>query len=130
MTTAVQPRDSLLRTAIRFDATGVGIMGLAIAGFAGPFARATGLATSHAYIAAVAFVFYGVVGNLLARQRAIRPIGTGLTLFNFIGAAAQIAIAPSGVLSLTGAGKSALVFGGLWALVFGALQLAGVRRLS
>ena len=130
MTTALKPRDSLLRTAIRFDATGVGVMGLALGAFAGPFARATGLNTTHAYVAAAAFVFYGVLGNYLAGRQAIRPIGTGLSIFNFVGAAAQFAVIPAGVLPLTGTGKAALVFGGLWALVFGVLQLAGVRRLG
>lgn len=130
MTTAIQPKDSLLRSAIRWDATGVGVMGLAIAAFAGPFARATGLAPSHAWIAAGAFVFYGVLGNYLAARRNIRPVGTGLSIFNFVGAVAQFAAGPAGVLPLTGTGKAVLVFGGLWALVFGVLQLAGLRRLG
>ena len=105
-------------------------MGLGIAAFAGPFACATGLSTTHAYVAAAAFVFYGVLGNYLAGRQVIRPVGTGLSIFNFVGAAAQFAVVPAGVLPLTGTGKAALVFGGLWALVFGVLQLAGVRRLG
>ena len=130
MTTAIRSQDSLLRGAIRYDATGVGVMGLAMAALAGPFARMTGLTPTHAFIAGGAFVVYGVLGNYLAGRRAIRPIGTGFTIFNFVGAAAQIAVAAAGLLSLTSAGKAVLVFGGLWALLFGVLQLAGVRRLG
>ena len=130
MTTGIHSKDSLLRKAIRLDASGVGVMGLALAGFAGPFARATGLTPTHAYVAAAAFVFYGVLGNYLAGRRSIHPVGTGLSIFNFVGAAAQFAVVPTGVLPLTGAGKAALVFGGLWALFFGVLQLAGLRRLD
>lgn len=130
MTTAIKSKDALLRSAIRWDATGVGVMGLAIGAFAGPFARATGLTPTHAYVAAAAFVFYGVLGNYLAGRASLRPIGTGLCIFNFVGAAAQFAVVPAGVLPLTAAGKAALVFGGLWALFFGVLQLAGVRRLG
>jgi hypothetical protein len=130
MTTDVVPRDSLLRTAIRLDATGVGLIGLAVAAFAGPFARLTGLTPGWSYGIGAAFVLYGVVGNWLAGRETIRPIGTGLSLFNFVGAVGQIAIIPAGLLALTGAGQAVLVAFGLYALFFGALQLIGVRRLG
>lgn len=132
MSTAVafRAKDSLLRTAIRLDATGVGVMGLGIAAFAAPFARHTGFTPAWSYGMAAAFVLYGVVGNWLAGRANIRPIGTGLSLFNFVGAVGQIAVVSTGVLALTGAGRAALVFGGLWALFFGVLQLIGVRRLG
>ena len=124
------PQASLLRTAIRLDATGVALMGLGIAAVAGPFARQTGFTSAWAYGLAAAFVLYGVVGNWLAGRVDIRPIGTGLSLFNFVGAVGQIALVPAGVLALTGSGNAALVFGGLWALFFGVLQLIGLRRLA
>jgi len=122
-------RDSMLRWAIRLDATGVGLIGLTVGAFAHPFARLTGLSSAWAYGIAGAFVFYGVVGNWLAGRRAIRPVGTGLSLFNFVGAVGQIAIIPAGLLPLTGTGKAVMVAFGLYALVFGVLQLLGVRRL-
>ena len=86
---ATRSKDSLLRTAIRVDATGVGLIGLGVAVFAGPFARLTGLTPGWSYGIAVAFLFYGVVGNWLTGRPNIRPIGTGLSLFNFIGAVGQ-----------------------------------------
>ena len=122
-------RDSLLRWAIRLDATGVGLIGLTIGAFAHPFARLPGLSSAWAYGIVGAFVFYGMVGNWLAGRRVIRPVGTGLSLFNFVGAVGQIAIIPAGLLPLTGTGNAVMVAFGLYALVFGVLQLLGVRRL-
>ena len=130
MTTTLSTRDSLLRTAIRADAIGVGLIGLGVGAFAGPFARLTGLTPGWSYGIAAAFVFYGVVFTWLAGRQNIRPIGTGLSLFNFVGAAGQIAIIPAGVFALTGAGKAVMVAFGLWALIFGVLQLLGLRRLG
>ena len=132
MTTEVFPRskDSLLRTAIRLDATGVALIGLGVAAFAGRFARLTGLTPGWSYGVGAAFVIYGVVGNWLAGRANIRPIGTGLSLFNFVGAVGQFAIVPAGVFGLTGAGKAVMVAFGLWALLFGVLQLLGLRRLG
>jgi hypothetical protein len=127
---ATRSKDSLLRTAIRLDATGVGLIGLGVAAFAGPFARLTGLTPGWSYGIAASFVVYGIVGNRLSRRPNIRPVGTGLSLFNFIGAVGQIAIVPAGVLALTGAGKAVMVAFGLYALFFGVLQLMGVRRLG
>ena len=121
MTTAIRTRDSLLRTVIRLDATGVGLIGLGIAAQAGRFARLTGLAPAWSYGIGAAFVFYGLVGNWLAGQPSIRRIGIGLSLFNFLGAAGQIAIVPAGLLALTGAGKAVMV-------AFGLVQSAHVHR--
>lgn len=127
---AIRSKDSLLRTAIRLDAIGVGLIGLGVAAFAGWFARLTGFTPAWSYGIAIAFVFYGIVGTWLAARPNIRPIGTGLSLFNFVGAAGQAAIVPAGVFALTGAGKAVMVAFGLWALFFGVLQLIGVRRLG
>lgn len=131
MTTTLSVRkDSLLRSAIRWDATGAGLIGLAVGAFAGPFSRLTGLSSAWAYGIAVAFVGYGVLGNLLAGRPNIRPIGTGLSLFNFVGAVGQVAVIPAAVLPLTGGGKAVMAVFGLYALVFGVLQLMGLRRLA
>lgn len=124
------PTDSLLRTAIRLDGIGTGLIGLVVAAFAGPFARLTGLTPAWSYGMAVGFVGYGLLTNWLAVKPNIRPIGTGLSLFNFLGAVGQVAIVPAGVLALTGSGKAVMVLFGLYALIFGVLQLVGLRRLA
>jgi hypothetical protein len=130
MTIDLSAKDSLLRKAIRLDATGVGAIGLLIAAFAAPFANWTGLSSGWAYGIAAAFLFYGTAGSWLAGRPTIRPIGTGLSLFNFVGAVGQAAVVPAGVLPLTGAGNAVMLAFGLYALVFGVLQLMGVRRLA
>lgn len=55
--------DSLLRRAIRLDATGVGLLGLGAAVFAGPLANLTGLTTAQCHLTAGAFLFYGIGGK-------------------------------------------------------------------
>lgn len=128
--TATGSKDSFLRSAIRGDSVGVGLIGLAIAAFAGPFARMTGLTPAWSYGIAAAFVVYGVVFTWLSGRPRIRGIGTALSAFNFVGAVGQAAIVPAGVLPLTGSGRTVMLVFGLWALVFGVLQLIGVRRMS
>ena len=105
-------------------------MGLAAAGFAQPLSRLTGLTPTHVYIAAAAFVFYGVVGNLLAGRPRIRGIGIGLSAFNVVGTVAAVLLVASAVLPLTGSGKAIILGCGAYTLFFGALQWVGVRRLS
>jgi hypothetical protein len=124
------PNDGFLRRAIRLDATGTGLLGLAAAGFAQPLSRLTGLTPTHVYIAAAAFVFYGVVGNLLAGRPRIRGIGIGLSAFNVVGTVAAVLLVASAVLPLTGSGKAIILGCGAYTLFFGVLQWVGVRRLS
>ena len=52
--------DSLLRFALRLDATLTGFLGLGIAVMADPMARLTGLTAVQEYIVGAAFVLYGL----------------------------------------------------------------------
>ena len=120
--------DSLLRRAIRLDATGVGLLGLGAAVFAGPLAHLTGLTTAQCRLTAGAFLFYGVVGNLLARRPRVVGIGMVLSAFNFIGTVGALALVTSAALPLTNAGKAVVLACGAYTLVFGVVQFLGVRR--
>ena len=122
-------RDSLLRLAIRLDASGTGLLGIATAAFANPLARLTGLTPMQASVTAAAFVVYGFAGNLLARRPRIRGIGTGLSAFNFVGTVAAVVTAATAVLPLTGAGRALVLACGVYTLFFGLMQLVGVRRI-
>ena len=106
------------------------MLGLAAAGFAQPLSRLTGLTPTHVYIAVAAFVFYGVVGNLLAGRARIRGIGIGLSAFNVVGTAAVVLLAASTVLPLTPSGKAIILGCGVYPLFFGVMQWVGVRRLA
>jgi hypothetical protein len=120
--------DSLLRRAIRLDATGVGLLGLGAAVFAGPLARLSGLTPLQCYVTATGFLFYGVIGNLLARRPRVVGIGMGLSAFNFLGTIGAVALVASTVLPLTGTGKAVVIACGAYTLAFGVLQVLGVRR--
>lgn len=122
--------DSLLRLAIRLDATGVGLLGVGAATLAGPLSRLTGLTPVQCYITAASFLIYGVVGNLLASRPRVRGIGIGLSAFNFAGTIGAVALAGSTALPLTSAGKTVVIACGVYTLVFGVMQFLGVRRAS
>jgi hypothetical protein len=120
--------DSLLRRAIRLDATGVGLLGLAAAVFAESLSTTTGLTTAQLYVTAAAFIVYGVVGNLFARLTRVIGIGMGLSAFNFIGTIGALALVASAALPLTSSGKAVVLACGAYTLVFGVMQFIGVRR--
>jgi hypothetical protein len=120
--------DSLLRLAIRMDVTGVGLLGLGAAVFAGPLARLTGLTPLQCYVTAAGFLFYGVIGNLLARSRRVVGTGMGLSAFNFLGTIGALALVASAALPLTSAGKTVVLACGAYTLAFGVMQFLGVRR--
>lgn len=122
--------DSLLRRAIRLDATGVGLLGLSAAAFAGPLARLTGLTATQCYITSAAFIFYGVVGNLLARLRHVVEVGKGLSAFNFIGTIGAPALVASTALPLTSSGKAVVLACGVYTLIFVVMQFLGVRQAT
>lgn len=122
--------DSLLRRAIAADATGVGLLGVGAAAFAGPLARLSGLTPAQCYVTAASFLLYGVVGNLWARRDKVRGVGIGLSAFNFAGTFGAVALVVSDLLQLTGAGEALVLACGVYTLVFGLLQAIGVRRSS
>jgi len=120
--------DSLLRLAIRIDATGVGLLGLLAAAFAGPIARLTGLTSAQCYFTAGAFILYGVLGNVMARLPRVVGIGMGLSAFNFIGTIGALIFAASSALPLTSAGTTVVLACGVYTLIFGVMQFLGVRQ--
>jgi hypothetical protein len=110
------------------DATGVGLLGLGAAVFAGPLAGLSGLTPLQCYVTAAAFLFYGVAGNLVARLPRVVGIGMGLSAFNFLGTIGALALVASAGLPLTSAGTAVILACGAYTLVFGVLQFIGVRR--
>ena len=106
------------------------LLGLAAAVFAGPLADRTGLTTAQCYVTAGAFLFYGVVGNLLARRARVGGIGMGLSAFNFVGTIGAVALVASTVLPLTDSGKAVVLGCGVYTLIFGIMQFLGVRRAT
>jgi hypothetical protein len=122
--------DSLLRFAMRVDATLTGVLGLAIAAMADPLGRLTGLTAAQGYIAGASFALCGLVVYALAASPDLRRVGTGLVVFNTAGSVGIIAVAETGVLPLTTFGSIAALAGALYTATFAVLQYLGVRRLA
>ncbi|MBJ7337821.1 hypothetical protein [Mycolicibacterium sp.] len=122
--------DSLLRFAMRLDATVTGFLGLGIAAAADPFAALTGLTPAQEYAVGGAFVLYGVVVYSLAAMRNVRRTGLGLAAFNAAGTIAAAAVAATDVLPLTGFGMAVVLACGVYTAAFAVLQYLGVRRLA
>lgn len=134
LTTRARPlsdsTDSLLRFAMRLDATLTGLLGLGIAAMADPMARLTGLTAAQEYTVGAAFVCYGLAVYALAAIPDVRRVGTCLVWFNVVGTVGFIAVATAGVLPLTVTGVLTGLASALYCAVFAALQYLGVRRLA
>jgi hypothetical protein len=122
--------DSLLRFALRADATGCAGLGLLVAMAADPLSRLSGLSASSEWIAGAALVAYGVALYVLAAAPFVRRVGVGVVVANVVFAAAAIAVLVAGVLPLTGAGVAMMLVTVAATLGLAYLQYLGVRRLA
>jgi hypothetical protein len=122
--------DSLLRFALRADATLCAGTGLLIAMAADPLARLSGLSSTSEWIAGAALVCYGVGLYVLAAVPGIRKIGVGIVVANLLFAVAATAVLAGGLLPLTGAGVAMMLATIAATLGCAAAQYYGVRRLA
>jgi hypothetical protein len=121
---------SLLRFAMRLDATLCAATGLFIAALADPLSRLSGLSATSEWISGAALVGYGAVLYSLAAAPGIRRVGIGIIAANVVFAIVAAAVLAAGALPLTGAGVA--MTAALVATVVGCayLQYLGVRRLA
>jgi len=121
--------DSLLRFAMRLDATLGGLVGLFIALMADSLAALTGLSSLAEFSGGALLVLGGLVVYALAAAPDLRRVGVGLIVGNVVLTVAALVVVAVGALPLTEAGVAAtLATGGYFALM-GYLQYLGVRRL-
>lgn len=120
--------DSLLRFAMRADATLTGLCGLVIAFFADPLASLTGLTSLQEYSLGALFVLAGFAVFSLAALPDLRRAGIGVVAANVAFTLAAIVAAEALPLSATGIATS--LAGGVYTAVFAGLQYLGVRRLE
>ena len=121
--------DSLLRFAMRLDATLGGLIGLFIALMADPLSALTGLSSVAEFSGGALLVLGGLAVYGLAAAPNLRRVGVGLIVGNLVLTVAALVVVAVGALPLTGAGVAAtLATGGYFALM-GYLQYLGVRRL-
>jgi len=122
--------DSLLRFAMRLDATLCAAVGLFVATLADPLSGVSGLSATSEWIAGAGLVGYGALLYALAAVPRIRPVGTLIVVANVVFAFGVIGALVAGVLPLTGTGVA--VISALTAAAIGCayLQYLGVRRLA
>jgi hypothetical protein len=120
--------DSLLRFAMRADATLTGLMGLAVAFIADPLSAMTGLTSLQEYSLGALFVLYGLVVFSIAALENLRRAGIGVVVANI--ACTIAAIVAVGAVPLTAIGVAATLACGVYTAFFAGLQYLGVRRLA
>lgn len=119
--------DSLLRFALRVDATLTGLIGLAVAFFADPISSLTGLTSIEEYALGAFFVIYGLVVFSLAAAPDLRRTGVGVMVANL--AYTLVAIVAADWVPMTAAGVAATLAGAVYTAGFAGLQYLGLRRL-
>lgn len=121
--------DSLLRFAMRLDATLTGLLGLAGAAAADPISSLTGLTPFQEYGIGAAFVLCGLAVFSLAALPNLRRAGIGVVVANIVCTVAAVAVVAADWLPLTGLGVAATLASGVYTAAFAGLQYLGVRRL-
>jgi hypothetical protein len=122
--------DSLLRFAMRADATLCAGLGLLLAMAADPLSRLSGLSATSEWLAGAALVVYVVALYVMAAAPFVRRIGVGIVVANVVFAVAVVAIVAAGVLPLTGMGVAMMLATVAATLGLAYLQYLGVRRLA
>ncbi len=122
--------DSLLRFALRADATLCGGLGLFVAMAADPLSRLSGLSPTSEWISGAALVVYGVVLYAAAGVPDVRRVGVGVLAGNVAFAVLVTVVLIAGWLPLTGLGVAATIAFTVVTLAFAYAQYLGVRRLA
>lgn len=122
--------DSLLRFALRADATLCAGIGLFVAIAADPLSRLTGLSSTSEWIAGAALVTYGAALYVGAGLPDVRRVGVGVLAGNVIFAIMVTLVLIAGWLPLTPLGVVATAAFTVVTLAFAYAQYLGVRRLA
>jgi len=121
--------DSLVRFAMRLDATLSGLAGLFIAAAADPISPLTGLSSLAEYGLGAFFVFCGLAVFGLAAAADLRRAGIGVIIANIVFTVAAVVVVAADALPLTQTGIAATLASGAYTALIGYLQYLGVRRL-
>jgi hypothetical protein len=122
--------DSLLRFALRADATLCAGLGLLVAMAADPLSRISGLTPTAEWIGGAALVAYGALLYVLAAVPDVRRIGIGVLAGNVAFAVAVVVVLAAGWLPLTELGVVMTIAFTAVTLAFAYVQYRGVRRLA
>lgn len=127
---ATTTRDSFLRFALRIDAVGSGLVGVAGLAFASQIAELSGTTTSFEYTVGILFVAYSAALLVLSRRPSVRQLGQVCAIGNLVFTAAAVIAVLAGVFPLTTAGVVGFLGSGVFTLVMADLQYLGLRRLK
>jgi len=122
--------DSLLRFALRADATLCAGLGLLVAMAADPLSRLSGLSATSEWIGGAALVIYGAALYTAAGLPDVRRVGVGVLVGNVAFAVAVTVVLVGGWLPLTDLGVAATIAFTVATLAFAWAQYLGVRRLA
>jgi hypothetical protein len=120
--------DSLLRFAVRADATLTGLLGLTIAFLADPLSSLTGLTSFQEYGVGVLFVLSGLLVFSLGALPDVRRVGISVLVVNV--AFTLVAIVAAEALPLTLTGVALTLATAAYTAAFAGLQYLGLRRLE
>jgi hypothetical protein len=120
--------DSLLRFAVRADATLTGLFGLTIAFLADPLSSLTGLTSFQEYGVGVLFVLAGLLVFSLGALPDLRGVGISVLVVNVAFTLASIVAAEA--LPLTATGVALTLATAAYTAAFAGLQYLGLRRLE
>ena len=122
--------DSLLRFAMRADATLCAALGLLVAMAADPLSKLSGLPSTAEWATGAGLVAYGALLYMLAAVGDIRRVGIGVVAANVAFVAAVVTVLAAGCLPLTALGVVMTLAIAAATLAFAYLQYLGVRRLA
>lgn len=122
--------NSLLRFALRADATLCAGLGLLVAMAADPLSRLSGLSSTSEWIGGAALVAYGAALYLAAGLPDVRRVGIGVLAGNIAFAILVTVVLIASWLPLTDLGVVATVAFTVATLAFAYAQYLGVRRLA
>jgi hypothetical protein len=122
--------DSLLRFALRADATLCAGLGLLVAMTADPLSRISGLSATSEWIGGTALAAYGVLLYNLAGVADVRRVGIGVFGGNIAFAILVTVVLVADWLPLTEIGVVATIAFTVATLAFAYAQYLGVRRLA
>lgn len=128
--TLLDSTDSLLRFAMRVDATICAATGLLVAMAADSLSRLSGLSASAEWILGAALAVYGVVLYVVAAAPALRTVGTAVVVGNIVASAAIVTALWAGWVVMTPAGVALALGFVAMTLALAYVQYLGVRRLT
>ena len=122
--------DSLLRFALRADATASGLMGIAGIPLAGWLADVSGPPIAFEHTVSAAFVAFAVGVFALAAGPSVKRTGIVIAAGNAIYTVATVVFVLAEVFPLTTVGVVLTLATGVYPLVMAELQYQGVRRIK